>query len=281
VIEGWEEYEKIMQPTDKKGIQDLLPDSNFVGIWTWSRGGGWQGPYIENELWIDLNTQVVSKWAQDPSKTEEEVFNEYAASIGLQGENIAKFREIALLSAAGGLRGHTSLYATGKENDLTPWWTRDHFMYGQEMIRPFLERAIAEGFVDKVLAEKKESVTMWQKIEALSQEIQWDDAQNKQYLEVSATYGRIKYEIFEQAWTVLLLGMQGEQSGTFDKQRMQAAIDHYDALWAEWKELKEKNPQCATLYYPHAFAIGFDGVFADEANGMQASVDKYREMIKS
>lgn len=279
VIEGWEEYEKIMKEGENKGIQDLLPDPNFVGVWTWSRGGGWQGPYIENELWIDLNTQVISRWAQNPDKTEEQVFNDYAASLGLEGENIAKFRRIALLSAAGGLRGHSSLYATGKEDDLTPWWTRDHFMYGQEMIRPFLERMIKEDKVEAVLQEKKEAVEMWREIEQLSQEIKWENLTNKEYLKISATYGRIKYEIFENAWTVLLLGMGGEKTGDFDKERIQKAITRYDELWKEWKELKENNPQSATLYYPHAFAIGYEGVYADKENGMDASINKYRNLL--
>jgi hypothetical protein len=278
VINGWEEYSQIMLPSDKKGLKDLLDDPNFVGVWTWSRGGGWRGPYINNELWVDLNTQVILNWAQNPEVAEEKVFNDYVIKLGLKGENITMFRQIALLSAAAAVRGHTSMYSRGEE-DLTPWWTRDHFIYGQEMIRPFLQRAIDEKIVDKVLEEKEVAVKMWLKIEELSRKIEWSDNKNKEYLMVSCTYGRIKYEIFYNSWKVLLLGMQYEQFGVLDINEMQKALDKYDDLWIEWEKLKLKHPQCATIYLPHAFALNFQGAYADKENGMQASINKYRKLL--
>ncbi len=33
------------------------------GLWTWTRGGGWWGPYIHgNELWVDLHAHVLATW---------------------------------------------------------------------------------------------------------------------------------------------------------------------------------------------------------------------------
>ena len=60
VINGWEEYAQIMKPGQPKGLRDIVNNPNFAGVWTWSRGGGWEGPYITNELWCALNAYVIA-----------------------------------------------------------------------------------------------------------------------------------------------------------------------------------------------------------------------------
>ena len=37
------------------GLRSLLGNKNIAGVWTWSHGDGWAGPYKTNELWTDLN----------------------------------------------------------------------------------------------------------------------------------------------------------------------------------------------------------------------------------
>ena len=83
-------------------------------MWTWGRGGGWQGPYISGggngiggalgggsagEFWEDINAYVVSQWvaaqlfgtdttpAATPLVTEEVLFQRYCTDVlGLNGE---------------------------------------------------------------------------------------------------------------------------------------------------------------------------------------------------
>lgn len=118
VINGFEEY-------SEEGInclEDLKSNPNFAGAWTWSRGGGWVGPYIENELWCDLNAFVLSTWASNPGISEEEAFKLYSKKIGLSDADHVKFRKLCLLSSEGVLRGHNSLV-----HNVNIWWTRDQF----------------------------------------------------------------------------------------------------------------------------------------------------------
>ncbi|HTV75538.1 MAG TPA: hypothetical protein VMD57_00960, partial [Candidatus Baltobacteraceae bacterium] len=124
VINGWEEMSKLMKPGEPRGLRDIVNNTNFAGVWTWSRGGGWEGPYIQNELWCELNAYVIAKYAENPKRTEENIFDEFATQqLGLKGADVAKFRELNLLSAAAVLRGNLSF--KGKVN-LT--WARDDFM---------------------------------------------------------------------------------------------------------------------------------------------------------
>ena len=48
VINGFEETKQDASP---RCLNDVKDNPLFYGVWTWSRGGGWYGPYISNELW--------------------------------------------------------------------------------------------------------------------------------------------------------------------------------------------------------------------------------------
>ena len=168
----------------------------------------------------------------------------------------------SLLSAAAVLRGQCSLI---KPVDL--WWARDDFIAA-----PNLSMLATTNLAAEALAEKTEAVTMWKKIEALAQQIKFSDATTQEFVETSATYGRIKYSIFEQAWTILLYGTMGDKSKHYDCNKLSAAIAEYDRLWTEWRALKETHPSCATLYKDVAF---------QNKPGIGAVVDKNRKICET
>ena len=281
VINGFEEYEGMNGMTS---LSDLKGHPNFSGVWTWARGGGWKGPYITNELWCDLNTYVISQWAQDTTRNESEIFTEYTHYLGLSAEDAKVFREIALLSNRGVFLGRTSHLA-----HINPWWIRDEFMGGitstdfndhQEAwgrLNEDFKNIVNQNLVDGILEEKQQAVNIWKKIENLSQTVTTGDEQFKDYLKVSSTYGRIKYEIIQQAWIVMLRGMEGEKNGVFNIESIMASKHKYDELWEEFKALKSNNIQCATLYKPYSFMLGNVDLHGEE--GMQKSVNRYFSLI--
>ncbi|MFI4859223.1 MAG: hypothetical protein ACIAXF_00940 [Phycisphaerales bacterium JB063] len=46
------------------GAKELV---NFAGVMAWVRGGGWGGPFISDETWIDANAYAAPRLAEDPS----------------------------------------------------------------------------------------------------------------------------------------------------------------------------------------------------------------------
>ncbi len=259
VINGWEEYAWLMKPGEPRGLRDVITNKLCAGVWTWSRGGGWEGPYIKNELWCDLNAYVVAEFAKDPTRTEEFYFNRFAREkLKLSEADTKKFRELNLLSERAVLRGQlTTLGAK-----INVWWARDHFFD-----EPDLSDFIKKGLVEKAVAEKAESVAMWRHIEKLAREIHFADTNTQEFVEVSCAYGRIKYEIIQQAWTVLLYGKSGDLSGQYDRTRINDAIKRYDALWLEWRELAKHHAGCASIYLEQGF---------DHKTGLGAAIDRYR-----
>ena len=147
VIDGFEEYKG--KPTPRC-LNDIKTDSLFNGVWTWSRGGGWSGPFLKNELWCNLNAYVMSKWAQNPSRPEAEIFDEYAEKIGITPETRPYFRRLSLLSADAIIRGRGSLI-----HKFAATWTRDEIIGGVPWQRSMFDDIYQKNLVEEALYEKK------------------------------------------------------------------------------------------------------------------------------
>ena len=239
----------------------MLSNPRFVGVWTWTRGGGWKGPYISNEFWIDLNAYVVAKWAQNPTRTEEDLFNEFAREVaGIHdAADLARFRRLALLSASAVLRSQNSLI-----QKLDVWWNRDEYFAD---ITPDLKRVVAAGKTTAFLAEKAEAIMQYREIESLARQITLPDARNAEFIRVSSSYGRIKSEIIEQMCRAILFNLE-KPANTAPDPRVASAIANYDKLWSEWRQLKADNPSsCPTLYTDRDF---------QDRPGMGAAIDQLR-----
>ena len=48
------------------GLAKVARQVNLAGLWAWVRGGGWGGPFVSNETWIDANAFAVPQLADDP-----------------------------------------------------------------------------------------------------------------------------------------------------------------------------------------------------------------------
>ena len=279
MLNGYEEFSQIMNPGEKQGIKDLLDDPKFEGLWTWSRGGGWQGPFISNELWCDINAFTAVEWAKNTSLSEGEALKNAALKIGILSKSIDDFVRLMHLSAKGVVRGHYSLIDVPQAN-FNVWWMRDHFMSGTKPLKPFFNYVVENNKIDEVLTEKLEAVAIWEEMEKLAAGIEMKSDEDQNYLRISTTYGRIKYEIVKEAFTIMLLGYEGDQNGVYEMKKITTAIVRYDQLWNDWEELKAKNKECATLYYPDAFSINSNGVSGNVEGGLGATVNKYREIVK-
>ncbi len=49
-----------------QGLATVSKKVNLAGLWAWVRGGGWGGPFVTNENWIDANVYCVPRLADDP-----------------------------------------------------------------------------------------------------------------------------------------------------------------------------------------------------------------------
>jgi len=234
VIDRWDN-----EGEEGRGLRSLLGNENLAGVWTWTHGDGWAGPYKTNELWTDLNAAVIVKYGRQPGRSEPEMFDEYCRErLKLDPAQTAKFRELCLLATTATFHGQESASIVGGS-----WWCRDEYLSAIN-----LGGVVAKGQVRQVLAEKAKAVADWNRVEQLAREIKLNNPADQEFMEVSCTYGRIKMAITEQIWTLQILAAQARKSGIPDKFAMAKAIKAYDELWTEWRKLKEDHACCPTLY---------------------------------
>ena len=224
---------------EKKGIRDLYDDDKIKGFWIWTWGDGWVGPYFDNELWINLNEFVIRDFVLNPEQNEEEIFMKYAVNhLKLSDADAEKLRELCLLSTDAVYYGQASQYL-----NVNTWWIRDQYLTAIN-----LDQVVRKGLQEKILAEKHENLKIWKRMEQIAYEIQMDNPEDQSFLQVSTTYGRIKYEIIDLIWQMQIMLAENEAGQKLDKEMIKATMVAYDDKWAEWTFLKKQNPNCPTLY---------------------------------
>jgi hypothetical protein len=278
VVNGFEEFRSHRRRHVPIGLADIREHPNFVGVWTWSRGGGWRGPYLSNELWCELNAYVMSHWAQDVSRSEASVFDDYMTRVGLRGSHRTGFRMLALLSATAVLHGHYStLFRLGS---LT--WTRDEFLGGSDKdLAHDFQRIYDSHHVDGAIVEKGRAVAVWEQIARLAGEVAFPGRADGDFVRASAQYGLLLYAIIHHGWAVMLKGVEGDHTHSYDVNRIAEHVGAYDRAWTAYEWLRQTHPASASLYVPYGFGPQDpQGLYnADPGHGMKPSVDRYRLVI--
>lgn len=236
VIDGWNE----MSEKERKGIRDLQGVPNVRGFWIWTWGDGWYGPYFDNELWVKLNEFVLRTFVQAPSRSEEDIFFEYATNnLRLSQTDAQKMRKLCLLSEDAVFYGQDT-----KSIKTNVWWLRDQYLTGID-----LRESVKRGLQEVLLKEKAENLYRWYEMEKLAYEIKLPNCEDQEFLEVSTTYGRIKYELVNIIWQVQIMLAELELNGTpIDKSKARKIVNAYNAKWNEWTDLKKNHACCPTLY---------------------------------
>lgn len=265
VINGFEEYTHTMVSGDLRGIQEFAVVSPlYAGVWTWSRGGGWLGPYTKNEFWCSLNAWVMARWASDPRRSEDEVFAEYASEVlKLSTEDVSKFRCLCLLSAQAVVRGKRTTH-----NDIRPWWSRDHYIREPDLPKDSNQR-------ERVRREKSEAVEIWQQICILSREIRFADQATASFVHVTCDYGRFLYKIYQ-----LNFAMK-ECEENLDPATAERLLGEYAAVWQSWREYAVAHPDLPTLYKEEGFRYTpGHGASGDEKHGIGALAARLAKQLE-
>lgn len=62
-------------------LQAAHPTSPTISLWGWSRGGGWGGPYIQREEWVDANVFALATLSRHPAHSAEQIAREWVNRV--------------------------------------------------------------------------------------------------------------------------------------------------------------------------------------------------------
>jgi hypothetical protein len=269
VIDGFPENAKPI------GLKQLTHNPLYQGIYSWSRGGGWYGPYLKSEFWCDLNASILAAWARAPHRTEEEIFREHTREqLALSEIDTTRFRALCLLSADAVLKGrqceafdqilHESILPTAL-------WMRDDRLGGRDQLAPVLDFLGTHGLFQDALAEKDQAVDLWQQIHRLAAEISWPDEATGNQVRISADYGLRLFDWIRHGWHVMAHGWHAELGDPSANCLLLESISACDDARAQYQKLAA-NPACASLFQGRYFSLPGK----PDVPGLDATVDSYR-----
>ena len=67
----------VREASEPSGLAEAASAVNFAGVMAWVRGGGWGGPFVNDESWIDANVYAAPRLADDPSMSAETLADEW------------------------------------------------------------------------------------------------------------------------------------------------------------------------------------------------------------
>jgi hypothetical protein len=274
VINGFEENARQI------GLKHLFAHPLIQGVYGWSRGGGWYGPYLRCELWPDLNAYVLGKFAQNPARSEPEIFHEYAgARLNLSKEDTSRFRQLCIFSAKAILKGR---YCEAFDRVLreailpTACWMRDDRLGGRFQLSLVFEYLYQEDLWAEALREKAEAVHLWRTIQQLASEIHWPKDARGEFARNSAEYGTWLFRIVHEGWRVLAAGYIGDRTGHYDDLEITEAAANYKDCWRNYQALAASTVS-ATLYEGRFFDLpGMPPV-----PGLDESVAHYEHQVRT
>ena len=278
VIDGFEEHEGTAAPHT---LHDFANNPLFAGVWTWSRGGGWRGPYITNEFWCELNARIMAAWAGNPARTEAECFSEAADALGVLPESVEALHELALLTPKAFLRGKSATNPAARV-DLFLGNMRDEYLCGLDRLlnEDWFYKRIVDGSAEDVLADRREAVRIWEEIVNLAANVKCRDKATEDYILTSSLYGLRLFRMIEAGWDVMAIGLKGDMFGhQYDVPRLRAAIERYDCAKAEYMNLPRERPDAATLFTDDFVRIKVTETFTEVTPipGLGESVSRYRK----
>ncbi|MEO0586387.1 MAG: hypothetical protein AAF078_01985, partial [Planctomycetota bacterium] len=148
------------KPGEAGGLAAATKRANVVGVWAWARGGGWGGPFVGDERWIDANVAAAPALAKDPEAPLDRLADDWLKDrVGVkQGSTRRVLREVLAESAELVRKAfYLEAHAAGRPDAWHPHgdWVQDDVVDAEALWR--IVKRLPDAKLDTVVAEKREA----------------------------------------------------------------------------------------------------------------------------
>jgi hypothetical protein len=146
---------------DPVGLATVSREVNLAGLWAWVRGGGWGGPFVSDETWIDANVVAVPQLASNPQADTRQLARDWITDRLDCRDSAAAAALLSVLEHSPSnvaAMFYVGAYARAKRD---PWFPSSHFIQ-DDLIDAAAGAMIIDGLpesvLDDVIAEKHRAV---------------------------------------------------------------------------------------------------------------------------
>ncbi len=151
-------YPETSHESRVNGLAEASKAVNLAGLWAWVRGGGWGGPFVSNEAWIDANVYAVPRLADDPESESGELGREWIRRrLGVEDEDAAS-QLLDILAHSPEMIRHAFYIGPAARAKGDPWhpsadWVQDDVLDANAAWR--MIQRLPDDQLDAVVAEKQ------------------------------------------------------------------------------------------------------------------------------
>ncbi|MEO0963578.1 MAG: hypothetical protein AAFY08_00525 [Planctomycetota bacterium] len=217
------------------GLADAAKHANVVGLWAWVRGGGWGGPFVGDERWIDANVAAVPQLAKDPARKLGDLADHWLKQrLGIKTGPLRKaLRRVLVESPEVVLRAfYLEAYAATRPDAWHPNgdWVQDDNVDAEALWR--IIQRLPDAKLDAVVGEKQDAAARIVDLRAELQRAVGD----RQHPTLEPLVNTLLYaEALFEAWRDLADGLvayrrfkAGLVDGRLVVQRLAAAQSHWN-----------------------------------------------------
>ncbi|MEM9418690.1 MAG: hypothetical protein AAGA25_06475, partial [Planctomycetota bacterium] len=144
-----------------RGLADASREANVVGLFAWVRGGGWGGPFVKDEAWIDANAYAVSRLADDFELDPKQLARDWATErLGVETPELVDVL-VRILEESPEMVRQAFYIGPFAKDKASPWhpaadWIQDDVLDAASAWR--MVQRLKEDQLDDVVAEKEAAV---------------------------------------------------------------------------------------------------------------------------
>jgi hypothetical protein len=149
----WQQF--LMQLALDAGAKESSDLHKRFNIWGWSRGGGWGGPYVQREEWIDANVYALAELYKSADGAVQDIATAWIAATFGVAESAPQTPAIAELLMLSAPTIRKLLYVRGSASDHLPWLKDD--LLDVNAIWASAMHVLDAANAEEAIAEKREA----------------------------------------------------------------------------------------------------------------------------
>ena len=240
------------------GLADAASQANVAGLWAWVRGGGWGGPFVTNENWIDANVFVVPRLADKVETSPSILAREWITTrLNITNPDLIKTLEQVLEHSTEAILNafYIGPFATGRQDHWHPnaGWIQDDLIDASALWK--ILQNLPEEELDNTVAEKCKAVELIsQDRAALQQHITESSRSSIEPLIHSLNYAESLFETIRDLIAGLVAYRRYRANGDQSQaQRTQQKLLSAQVHWNHHTRQNASQPCSATAYRESQF----------------------------